>query len=77
MKNLGDRNWTKFWLHFAFGAIIGIVIGFGIFAQTEFASATDGSRTPILTILSISSLTIGLLGGLFGDDLWAQIHKLF
>jgi len=77
MKIFGDRNWTRFFLHFILGAIIGIVIGLSIFSQTGFASATDGSNAPLIAILSISSLSIGILGGIFGDDLWAQIHKLF
>ena len=77
MKSFRERNWTKFWLHFAFGAIIGIVVGFGIFAQTEYASSTSDSNTPLVAILCLTSLILGLLGGVYGDDLWAQIHKLF
>ena len=77
MKFFRERNWTKFWLHFAFGIIVGVVVGFGFFAQSEYASSTSDSNTPLIVIISLTSLSLGLLGGIYGDELWAQIYKLF
>tara|TARA_R110000850_G_scaffold62777_16_gene142533 strand:+ start:2795 stop:3028 length:234 start_codon:yes stop_codon:yes gene_type:complete len=77
MNSFRDKNWTKFWLHFAFGAVIGMFIGIGIFSQSEYASSTSGSNTPLILTLGISGIAVGVLAGVYGDELWAEIHKMF
>ena len=77
MKIFRGRDRMKFWLHFVFGAILGVVLGLGIFSQTSYASSTSDWEGPLTVILLGSAVVVGTLGGFYGDELWAQIHKFF
>jgi hypothetical protein len=51
-------DWTKFWLHFGFGAILVFLI--------NLAQGFSGSI--VLTI--IVALGVGVVGGIYGDRFW-------
>lgn len=61
-------DWLRFWIHFAFGAFLGFVFGasfFGLVLDIE---------SPVRWLLvSVATLTLGVLGGLYGDPFWERV----
>ena len=56
-------NWTRFFVHFFFGAILGALAGlrFGVYAKTQ---------TELLLRVGGAALTVGLIAGFLGDRFW-------
>ena len=61
-------DWLRFWLHFLFGAVLGFVMSFSVF---DLAFEFSNSVTWALTL--ITTLSIAILGGLYGDPFWTRL----
>lgn len=61
-------DWLRFWVHFAFGILPGLVIGVAIFGfWFELSSIARW------TLITGVTLTIAILGGLYGDPFWTRL----
>ena len=59
-----DYDWFRFWVHFVFGVLLGVVMGL-VFCMR--------SRQPSLhpwLLACCCSLIMGFAGGIYGDRFW-------
>lgn len=71
MNNGQDKfDWPGFCIHFFFGALVGVVVGFRCWTRSDWALST--SATPGVLIVSGGALLVGLLAGLAKDDFWSE-----
>ncbi len=69
------RDWAHFWVHFMFGFVFGGIIGLGLFSRSPWVSSP--SLLPLILFVGVSAMVVGLLAGVYGDDLWISIRGLF
>jgi hypothetical protein len=61
-------DWLKFWVHFAFGTVLGLVISIAVFGfWFELPSIVTWS------LIAGVTLTIATLGGVYGDPFWTRL----
>ncbi len=60
------RDWFKTCVHFAFGAILGAVLGIG---SLLWLTEADSALLFVLVLFG-SSVSVGLLAGAFTDRFW-------
>jgi hypothetical protein len=75
MSNNRRFDWAGFLVHFFFGAVIGAVMGFGLWVKSS--SATSPSLTPGLYYIGGAALVLGLIAGCLGDRLWHSFADWF
>lgn len=64
----GKYDWLRFWVHFAFGIILGLVISVAVFGfPLDLWSAARW------TLIAGLTLTIAIVGGLYGDPFWTRL----
>jgi hypothetical protein len=61
-------DWLRFWMHFAFGIVLGLVVSFAV-----FGSWFDLSSIARLALIAGITLTVAILGGLYGDLFWTRL----
>ena len=61
-------DWLRFWVHFAFGVILGLILSVAIFG---FWFELSSSARWIL--IAGVTLTIGIIGGVYGDLFWTKL----
>jgi hypothetical protein len=68
-------DWSGFFVHFVCGAIIGAVLGFGIWVKSP--EATSVPTSPGFFYIGGSALIIGLIAGFVGDRFWQSFGDWF
>jgi hypothetical protein len=61
-------DWLRFWVHFAFGTILGLIISFAIFGFWF-----DLSPMTSWALIAGTTLTIAILGAVYGDPFWTKL----
>ena len=67
------RDWWKFFTHFACGAVLGGVLGMGVWSRPElelFNSMKAG-----VVCISLGALLVGLAAGIADDEFWESFRK--
>lgn len=62
-----DYDWFRFWVHFAFGALLGAVMGLVFWMQSWHPGL------PLWLWVGGFSLGIALVGGTYGDRFWGWL----
>jgi hypothetical protein len=64
MREEATYDWERFWIHFIFGALLGGGTGF-LFWLSNWHPGLS-----VWVCISIPSLAVALLGGIYGDRFW-------
>ena len=73
MPKTTKRDWAAFWVHFVFGAVLGAVIGLGIWSRPA-VGLYDSGRAGLFCIGG-GAMIGGLLAGFGGEDFWASFRR--
>lgn len=68
-----DRDWFGFWVHFAFGAFVGALLGVSVWGHRAF----DLGHSSLAGVLCISggALLGGLLAGFGRESFWSNLGR--
>lgn len=61
-------DWEGFSVQFVFGALVGLVLGFGFWLKSPQAAST--SATPGYFYIGGTALIFGIVAGFIGDRFW-------
>jgi hypothetical protein len=71
--NSGKRDWFKFAVHFVCGAILGAVIGLGVWSRPQL-NLGNSSLAGALCIGG-GALIVGLAAAIATDEFWESFRK--
>lgn len=73
MPKNADRDWFGFWVHFAFGAVMGAAIGLWVWARPAFR-LYDSSLAGVMCIGG-GAVLAGLLAGFGRETFWESFRR--
>jgi hypothetical protein len=78
MSHYPKRDWSKTWLHFFCGAIVGSIVGTALWLRSyRWLHSWNDTWWGALLFIGGGALAIGFLAALFLDDFWETFLEWF